>query len=199
MDDLERELQNFDDMGTSIDKIKNPGAENRELFRDLNTFPSNKSTNQSCQSCNVANNKFNMNNFVQELESNLDNFDNAESHIGPAASNQDFNQVKEDFTESLVNFEEKEEEDSDTEDSDSDSESNYESLNSKIYKFLVNIKEPLIVVLLFILLNNRDFIALTYKLPLIGQYESPYPSLIIRGIILASVIYYLRKLDNSKN
>jgi hypothetical protein len=35
---------------------------------------------------------------------------------------------------------------------------------------------------------------LTYKLPFINNIESPYPSLIIRGIILALIIYYLRKL-----
>jgi hypothetical protein len=191
MDDLERELLNYNDMGTSIEKIKNTGVENRELFRDLNTFSNGKSPNESCQTCNVGNKNFNVNNFVQELENNLDNFDNAEENIGPAASNQDFNKVKEDFTEKLVNFEEEKEE-SDT--SDEEPEGSYENWNNKIYNFLVNIKEPLIVILLFILLNNRDLIALTYKLPLINNIESPYPSLIIRGILLASIIYYLKKL-----
>jgi hypothetical protein len=205
MDDLERELLNYNDMGTSIEKIKNPGMnslafqsdskgsgiENRELFRDLNTFSSDKNPNESCQSCNVGNKNFNVNNFVQELENNLDNFDNAEENIGPSAANQDFNNVKEDFTEKLINFED-EKEDSDT--SEEEPEEAYENWNNKIYNLLVNIKEPLIVVLLFILLNNREFITLTYRLPFINNFESPYPSLVIRGIILAAVIFYLRKL-----
>jgi hypothetical protein len=197
MDDLERELQNYDDMGTSIEKIKNPGTENRELFRDLNTFGANKSANQSCTTCNVANNKFNINNFVQDLENNLDNFDNADTNIGPAASNQDFVKSREDFTENLINFQDDNEDDDDESVSSEEESYNYENLNSKVYKFLVNIKEPLIIVLLFILLNNREFITLTYKLPLIGSYDSPYPSLIIRGIILSAVIYYLRQLDKN--
>ena len=47
MDDLEKELLNYDNMGTTIEKIKKP---------------------------NVS--KFNINNFIKELENNLDNFDN---------------------------------------------------------------------------------------------------------------------------
>ena len=198
MDDLEREILNYNEMGTSIDKIKNPGAENRELFRDMNTFSRNeKSPNESCQTCNVANNKFNINNFVQDLENNLDNFDNIETNPGPSAANQDFNKTREDFTENLVNIEDVPDDNEDSLSEEDDT--NYESLNTKIYNFLVNIKEPLIVILLFILLNNRDFIALTYKLPFINNFESPYPSLIIRGIILASVIFYLRKLHPDNN
>jgi hypothetical protein len=71
----------------------------------------------------------------------------------------------------------------------------FENLNDFIYKLLIKIKEPLIIVLLFVLLNNVDFIALTYQLPFMNLTNNQYPSLIIRGIILAIIIYYLRKMD----
>ena len=54
MDDLEKELLNYNEMGTSIEKIKKP---------DINFK------------------KFNINNFVKELENNLDNFDNTNINI----------------------------------------------------------------------------------------------------------------------
>ena len=153
MDDLEKELLNYNEMGTSINKIK----------------------------------KFNINNFITELENNLDNFDNTNENINPVASNQDFNKIKENFTEKIVNFEE--------DNNISEKElGNYQTWNNKVYTFLVNIKEPLIIVLLFILLNNKDLILLTRNISFINNIENEYPSLIIRGIILALIIYYLRNL-----
>ena len=163
MDDLEKELLNYNEMGTSIEKIKNP---------DINFK------------------KFNINNFVKELENNLDNFDNTNENINPVASNQNFNKIRESFTEKIVNFEE----DNDNNEEELKKLKNYQTWNNKIYTFLVNIKEPIIVVLLFILLNNKDLILLTYKISFINNVENQYPSLIIRGIILASIIYYLRNL-----
>ena len=210
MDDLEKELLNYNDMGTSIEKIKNREIENKELSRDLNTY-----TNKS-QKCNVSNKKFNINNFVQELENNLDNFDNTEESteedISPIASNQYFNKVREEMTEKLINFEDEKDNsnnfDKKLKDSKKlkelkelkeltelkESKEKYQNFNNKLCNFLINIKEPMIIILLFILLNNRDLIILIYRLPFIKNIESQYPSLIIRGIILASIIYYLRKL-----
>ena len=153
MDDLEKELLNYNEMGTSINKIK----------------------------------KLNINNFIKELENNLDNFDNTNENINPVASNQDFNKIKENFTEKIINFEE----------DNNISEKklgNYQTWNNNVYTFLVNIKEPFIIVLLFILLNNKDLILLTHKISFINNIENEYPSLIIRGIILALIIYYLRNL-----
>jgi hypothetical protein len=163
MDDLEKELLNYNEMGTSIKKIKK------------------SDTNLK---------KFNINNFIKELENNLDNFDNTNENINPVASNQDFNKIRESFTEKVVNFED----DKDTSKEELTENRNYQTWNNKVYTFLVNIKEPLIVVLLFILLNNKDLILLTYKISFINNTENQYPSLIIRGVILASIIYYLRNL-----
>ena len=153
MDDLEKELLNYNEMGTSINKIK----------------------------------KFNINNFITELENNLDNFDNTNENINPVASNQDFNKIKENFTEKIVNFEE--------DNNISEKElGNYQTWNNKVYTFLVNIKEPLIIILVFILLNNNDLILLTHKIFFINNIKNQYISLTIRGIILAIIIYYLRNL-----
>jgi hypothetical protein len=160
MDDLEKELLNYNEMGTSINKIKK------------------SDTNLK---------KFNINNFIKELENNLDNFDNTNENINPVPANQDFNKIRESFTEKIVNFEE------DNNISEQELE-NYQTWNNKVYTFLVNIKEPLIIILVFILLNNKDLILLTQKIFFINNIENEYPSLIIRGIILALIIYYLRNL-----
>jgi hypothetical protein len=186
MNDIERELLNYNgDMVTnieniqSIDKITNVGSENKELFRDLNTF--NKNTN-TC-----SNTKFDINNFVKDLENNLDNFD---EQVGPKPSNTDDKLIKrrQSFTETLVNIT-----DIDDEKKETTAFFNYDTFNEVIYDFLIKIREPLIIVLLFILLNNKDFIILIYNLPFMNQTDSFYPSLIIRGIILAIIIYFLRK------
>lgn len=202
MDDLESQIMNFDQMGTSIDKIKNPGMENKNLFKNNNT------TEGTCGgSINVGGKKvspsknFDINNFVQDLEENLDNFDNIDMNDingGPKASNidNDFKKKKETFVDDLIEFsnqaevpkKEKEEE-------KEKGFFHFENLNDFIYKLLIKIKEPLIIVLLFVLLNNADFIALTYQLPFMNLTNNQYPSLIIRGIILAIIIYYLRKMD----
>jgi hypothetical protein len=163
MDDLEKELLNYNEMGTSIKKIKKSDTNLKKL---------------------------NIDNFIKDLENNLDNFDNTNENINPVASNQDFNKIRENFTEKVVNFEE----DTNTSKEELKKLINYQSWNNKIYTFLVNIKEPIIVILLFILLNNKDLILLTNKISFINNIENQYPSLIIRGVILASIIYYLRNL-----
>lgn len=176
MEDIENTLNDYDQMSTTIDKITNPGREsspNKELFRDI--FKDKDVTTCS----NDSNKKFNVTNFVQDLEKNLDNFDDIG---GPLPANTDFHQKKETFVDSLV----KEEKPQPVVESGFD-----------IYTFLINIKEPLIIVLLFVLLNNTDLIALVYKIPYINDFQSQYPSLILRGIILAIIIFYLRKLETN--
>jgi hypothetical protein len=164
MDDLEKELLNYEDMGTTIEKIKKP---------------------------NINLNKFNINNFVKELENNLDNFDNTNEYTETPAFNQDFKQnVKERFTEDIVNFEE---EDDNNEESEKELE-NCQNWNNIVLTFLLNIKEPIIIILIFILLNNNDLILSINKILCINKIENQYISLIIRGIVLTIIIHYLRKL-----
>ena len=153
-DDLEKELLNYNEMSSSIEKIKNSSTENKELFKDLDTFSSIKKSNKT-----LNNNKnFDVNNFVQELENNLDNFDIVDKNIAP---NRNFNKINKNFTEKIINFEDdKNYEDSEDSEKSEDNTDNinynkelkegYEIWNNKIYDLLINIKEPLIVVLIFI-------------------------------------------------
>ena len=165
MDDLEKELLNYDDMGTTIEKIKKP---------------------------NINLNKFNINNFVKELENNLDNFDNTNEYTETPAFNQDFKQnLKERFTEDVVNFVE---DDDDNNDESEKKLENYQNWNNTVLTFLLNIKEPIIIILVFILLNNNDLILLINKIFLINNIKNEYISLIIRGIVLAIIIHYLKNL-----
>lgn len=176
MDDLEKELLNYDNMGTTIEKIKKP---------DINI------------------NKFNINNFVKELENNLDNFDNTNKYKKTQPFNQNLKKNRENFTEKIVNFEDEDnDEDNDEDKDENESEDNssekklknIKNWNNTIYTFLINIKEPLIIILVFILLNNNDLILLTHKIFFINNIKNQYISLIIRGTILAIIIYYLRNL-----
>ena len=188
-------LDDYDEMGTSITKIKNPN-ENKELFLDIER---NKINNGQCN-IGKKNVNFNMNNFIKNLEDNLDNFDNTETSDGPIASNNDFkSHRKESFIESLSNTEDNED-DSDEEDEESVEETEETTdinWNQKIYDLLLKVREPFIIILLFVLLNNNDLVYMVNKLPLISELDEPYPSLIFRGLLLAIIIYYLRKMENS--
>jgi hypothetical protein len=62
-----------------------------------------------------------------------------------------------------------------------------------MYKFLIEIKEPVIIIILFILVNNPDFIGVVAKIPYMNRISNQYPSLILRGLILASIVYLLRR------
>ena len=147
-DDLEKELLNYNEMSSSIEKIKNSSTENK----DLDTFSSIKNSNKT--SNDYDNKNFDVNNFVQELENNLDNFDNLDKNIEPIASNHDFNKINKNFTEKIINFEDDSDEDSDNDiNYNKKLKEGYENWNNKIYDLLINIKEPLIVILLFILLK----------------------------------------------
>jgi hypothetical protein len=191
MEDMELDLNNFNEMGTSIDKIKHIGMENKELFKDLNT--STRSTN----TCGLKKN-FNINNFVKDLENNLDNFDNiGNTHDAqePQPSNIDFKkEPTTHFIETLINT---------TNTTNTTNTQNTPEINTtqndtveySIYNFLINIKEPLIIVLIFILLNNNELVKIVNKLPFIKSSNSDYPSLILRGVLLAIFIYYLRKMN----
>ena len=80
--DLEKELNNFDEMSSSIDKIKQDKKyDNREMFKDVQT-------DTKCKDCKDSKGKnFDINNFVSDLENKLDNFDNIDFQSGPTPSN----------------------------------------------------------------------------------------------------------------
>jgi hypothetical protein len=194
MDDLERQIMNFDQMGTSIDKINNPGVENKQLFKNNNSKEGTCGGSVNVGGKNISPSKnFDMTDFVQDLEDNLDNFDNIDITRGPKPANidSDFKKKKETFVDNLVTFSTHAEVPKVKEDVT-------DNLNDTIYKFLIEIKEPLIIILLFVLLNNPEIISLTYQLPFMHLTDNQYPSLLIRGLFLAIIIYYLRKIEKNK-
>jgi hypothetical protein len=194
MDDLERQIMNFDQMGTSIDKINNPGVENKQLFKNNNSKEGTCGGSVNVGGKNISPSKnFDMTDFVQDLEDNLDNFDNIDLTRGPKPANidSDFKKKKETFIDNLATV-------STPVEVPKEKEEVNETLNDTIYKFLIEIKEPLIIILLFVLLNNPEIIALTYQLPFMNLTDNQYPSLFIRGLFLAIIIYYLRKIEKTK-
>jgi hypothetical protein len=185
-DELEREIQNYKEMSTSINRIKNSENESdkefeREPFSDANL---NKKENCYTKECALNKESFSVDNFVKDLESNLDNFDNIQpantSFVNEKPKKKKIEQVENTVVEKVVE--------------PMEPSTNWKEL---IYNFLVEVKEPIIIVILFILANNSDFIKVVAKIPYINRLNSIYPSLIIRGLIVAIMIYLLRK--NSKN
>ena len=156
------------EFGTPIDVIRN----------NENTL---KRTSCSTGKCNTT---FNVNDFVQDLEQNLDNFenlDNSDVNEDPKPANNDFNNDKKERIKIEVATK------------PTVKASASLSYNKMMQKFLIDIKEPIIIVLLFILLNNKYLIRMINSIPYMDVYQ--YPSLILRGIILAVIIYLLRKLN----
>jgi len=186
LDDLEKEIQNYKEMSTSINRIKIKDTETnnefeREPFSDVNL---GKKEDCYTKECKLNKTNFNIDNFVKDLETNLDNFDN----IQPSNVSFANEKPKKKKVENLENVVVEKVEPVET-----------HSINWKelIYNFLVEIKEPVIIIIIFILVNNPDFIRVVAKIPYINRISTMYPSLIIRGLILALIVYLLRK--NSKN
>jgi len=158
---LEDELKNFDQMGSSIDKLDKKYSD-REMFKDIKTEGSCKDKN------------FNVTSFVSDLEKKLDNFDN----IKFQSSSSNINFTKSEKIEDSIKIKQKKKKN---------------VLEKKILNLLIEAKEPFIVILLFILLNNKDLIELINNIPYINYFNNDYPSLIIRGGILGLIIYNLKK------
>ena len=185
--DLEKELNNFDEMSSSIDKIKQDKKyDNREMFKDVQT-------DTKCKDCKDSKGKnFDINNFVSDLENKLDNFDNIDFQSGPTPSNlnEDFkNHKKGKLIEKNIEKIGK----INSDNINIKPKKKHNTLDKKILKILVKMREPFIVLLLFILLNNKDLIELINRIPYIAEMNSDYPSLIIRGLMLGLIIYNLKK------
>lgn len=185
--DLEKELNNFDEMSSSIDKIKQDKKyDNREMFKDVQT-------DTKCKDCKDSKGKnFDINNFVSDLENKLDNFDNIDFQSGPTPSNlnEDFkNHKKGKLIEKNIEKIGK----INSDNINIKPKKKHNTLDKKILKILVKMREPFIVLLLFVLLNNKDLIELINRIPYIAEMNSDYPSLIIRGLMLGLIIYNLKK------
>lgn len=174
MNNLENELNNFN--GTSINSINKEDKYDRDLFKDVNSA-------STCKECDDKN--INVSSFVKDLENKLDNFDNLDLDSGPMPSN-----VNVDFKENMKNKAAKE-----VVEVEEYVEKKPKKIdwNKKIYERLIKLKEPIVIIFLFILLNNEEFILMCNNIPYINMFNSPYPSLILRGTIMALLIYNLKK------
>lgn len=177
LDNLEKEIQNYKVMSTSINQINQIKSEpnyTREPFNDSNIKSSCKS--KDCKD-------FSVDNFVKDLESNLDNFDNIYDSEGPMPANTNFKKEapKPKKVEKFVEI------------NDKPLAPVEITWKERIYTILVEIKEPVIIILLFILLNNSDLIRTIGKIPYYNRIPTIYPSLILRGLVMAILIYLLRK------
>ena len=187
-EDLEKEIQNYQEMSTSINNIKtNETQYEREPFSDTNI---NKGENCTTKECTLNKANFSVDNFVKDLEINLDNFDNIQNDQGPLPANLSFANEKP-KKKKIEHLENTVVETVDT----VEPVENVPSANWKelIYHFLIEIKEPVIIIIIFILVNNPDFIRVVAKIPYLNRLNSTYPSLVIRGAILALIVYLLRK------
>jgi hypothetical protein len=192
MDDLEKEILNYKDMSTSINKIRNNETDfiNRELkYSEREQFSDSHNKSKDCDSteCKIKKQNFNVDSFVKDLEINLDNFDNIKENEGPLPSNINFKK-KEKETKKIQKIENFEEDD--TEEEFEDIKISWKQV---IYSFLIEVKEPIIIILIFILLNHTDLIRSIAKIPYFNRIPTNYPSLILRGSVLASIVYLLRK------
>jgi len=173
MNNLENELNNFN--GISIESINKQDKYDRDLFKDTN--PASK-----CTDCDK---NINMSSFVKDLESKLDNFDNLDLENGPMPSN-----VNTAFQDKIKTSTVKEPEEIIDEPIKKEKKTDW---NKKIYDLLIISKEPIVIIFLFILLNNEELVDIIDKIPYINFLNNPYPSLILRGSIMALLIYNLKK------
>ena len=173
MNDLEKELDKF--QGTNISSINKEDKYDRDIFKD---------NLSDCKDC--KDNK-DISSFVKEIEKNLDNFDNLNLEGPPMPSNVNIefkNQRKDKIIESQVKELKKE---------PKNKVNSKKNKKLEIRDILIELKEPIIIIFLFILLNNEELNIYINNIPYFNRIPGLYPSLILRGAIMASIIYYLRK------
>lgn len=182
MEEFERDLLNgISESGTSIHDIRNKSYESFENSRLDENFmgparPDSRmlvgefdmGKKNDPMTCSSGRSNFDVKNFVKDLETNLENFESEPAVVAP---------ISESKKKKKKNKKEKKN----------------SSMSDKCSVFIQEIKEPFIIVLLFILLNQRSIRDYITEIPVFAKMNSPYPSLIIRGIILATLIYLLKK------
>jgi hypothetical protein len=187
MEDLERELRGINSSGTSINELR---SSDREMFKNIDE--------KSCKDCDTS--KFNVSNFVKDLEKNLDNFDNIDKlETSPKPSN---------LNEELQNKRTENKIEKILDESNSDDvipskpklkkkkPNRYQTYKDNIHYFLLEARIPIITILLFIILNNEELIILINQIPYINILPRQITSLILRGLILALVLYGLKKYNS---
>lgn len=176
MNNLEKELDTF--QATNINSISKDDKFDRDLFKDADQP-------KPCKDCDK---NINVQSFVKDLEKNLDSFDNLDLNNGPMPANVN-NEFKNQMKGKII---EKQVEELAVE-PPKKIKLKKKDMNDTIFEILVEIKEPIIIIFLFILLNNEELNIIINSIPYFNTIPGPYPSLILRGGTMALIIYYLRK------
>ena len=181
MDDIEFDLDNMG--GTSIDKLRNMNQDNdididySTILEDINNTSINTNVNnmacnsrdnmmKSIKSNNTSRKKkknINMNSFVRNLETNLENLNNSNSMNNDSIKLNDNPKI------------------------DNNIQGGYYDMISN-FKYM----DILLSVLLFLLLNNKLSIETIYRIPNMSL-DNPYPNLIIRAVIFGLLLFIIKK------
>lgn len=135
----------------------------------------------------------NMNRFVRDLENNLDNFGNVNlneplpvNFTKTMIPKQTLSIQKPQIIEKMANSEVKKE------------PIKEQTITDIIKNFFIKIefREIIIIMLLFMLLNNKIVIELIYnKIPYFQNIDSPYPNLIFRTIFFGIILVLIKKFN----
>jgi len=137
----------------------------------------------------------NMNRFVRSLESNLDNFDKVNlNHPLPVNFTKQMipkQAPKQKIIETMVNYEPKKQKQEQTPIKE-------QSIIQSVKDFFIKIefREVIILMLLFMVLNNKIVIELIYdKIPYMNIIDSPYPNLIFRTLFFGIALITIKKFN----
>jgi hypothetical protein len=194
MDEFNFDIDN--EIGTSINQLKKQNISDKiqfdydKLQEHFNSEQlketSSKNNEYDINNINKIKKQKNINTFIKELEYNLDNFD----HINlnePLPVN---------FTKAMIPKKDivsntKQEIIAPTIQKKTTSEV-INNLKSTIIDF--NYREILILMLLFMVLNNKVIIELIYtRVPYMNNYNSPYPNLIVRTLLFGIILFLIKK------
>jgi hypothetical protein len=190
MEDFDLNMDN--ELGTSIVKLR----ENREsrgdsdidydkIIENLNSTDLRTDQPININKENPKKN-LNINQLARNLETELENFSNNQPQPmnmtknmlknmePPKTNNLNSIKIKEKFTETKQ-------------------ESNVLS-KEYLFDLLYSNRELLIIMVIFMILNNKIIIEFIYdKAPLVKNYDSPYPNLIIRTLLFGLIVYLSKK------
>lgn len=149
----------------------------------------------------------NMNRFVRDLETNLDNFGKVNlneplpvNFTKPMMAKSMQNLQKQKSIEQMGNTNNgsNTQASAKTKQEKKQEQPNDESILGQIKNFFgkIEFREIIICMLLFMVLNNKIIIELIYdKIPWIKNVESPYPNLILRTIIFGLILILIKKFN----
>jgi hypothetical protein len=190
MDEFDFDIDN--EIGTSINQLKTQNTHDNIQF-DYDKLQKHLKTEQIKQSMKNEDvtthiikpkKQQNINTFIKELEYDLDNFNNINLNEPLPV-----NFTKEMIPQKKIIV--------DTKQEIIDPIIHQQSTSGVLTKFKAritnsNYREILILMLLFMVLNNKVIIEIIYRVPYINNYNSPYPNLIIRTLLFGVILFLIK-------